>query len=80
MNAPETEIKAVISAHFPTESALARELGWPRQRLNKLTTGARLPTIREINDLSRELGMPVGNLVDIFLRIKSPNGQRTDAG
>lgn len=69
-----SEIKHLITGKYETESALARSLGWPRQRLNKITTGVRLPTIEEINDLSLALGVSIETLVHIFLPVKSPNG------
>ena len=67
MTTHETQIKNVILQQFPTESALARELGWPRQRLNRITTGNRLPTIEEVNALSKVLRLSVDTLVHIFL-------------
>ncbi len=68
------QIKAMIQEKYPSESALAKQLGWPRQRLNKITTGVRLPTIEEINDLAIALGVSVERLIHIFLLQKSPNG------
>lgn len=68
------EIKNLILQGYPTEAALARALGWPRQRLNKLTTGGRLPTIEEINALAQVTGLSVERLLQIFLANKSPNG------
>lgn len=68
------EIKHLILQGYPTEAALARALGWPRQRLNKLTTGGRLPTIEEVNEIAQVTGLSVERLLHIFLRHKSPNG------
>lgn len=68
------QIKEMIQEKYPSESALAKQLGWPRQRLNKITTGVRLPTIEEINDLAIALGVSVERLIHIFLLQKSPNG------
>lgn len=79
MDTEQSAIKKVILDRYPTESALAKELKWPRQRLNKITTGVRLPTIDETNALAQALEMPVGDLVHIFLCRKSPNGQQLHA-
>lgn len=74
MDALCCEIKGVILERYKSESALAQELGWPRQRLNKITTGVRKPTIEEVNCLSIALGVSVERLLQIFLKKKSPNG------
>lgn len=74
MDEHTNEIKALILKGYPTESALARKLGWTRQRLNKLTTGDRLPTIEEVNDISMVTGVSVKRLIQIFLHHKLPNG------
>ena len=67
-------IKSLISEKYKSEAACARQLGWERQRLNKITTGFREPSVYEVNELARVLERPVGDLVLIFLRMKSPNG------
>lgn len=69
-------IKELIYSQFETESACAKALGWPRQRLNKISKGYKVPTVKEVNELSKVLKMPVGDLASIFLQIKSPNRQQ----
>lgn len=60
-------LKTLILNQYGTESALARELGWTRQRLNRITTGRTMPDIEELNALSCSLHKPVGELILIFL-------------
>lgn len=61
-------VKGLIYSKFGKESALADHLGWPRQRLNKITTGRRLPNIEELNAISLALDEPVDKMLHIFLR------------
>lgn len=62
-----TELKKMISNQFKSEAECARALGWDRQRLNKITTGVREPSVFEVNEIARVLSVPVGDLVPIFL-------------
>ena len=68
-------VRGLIYAMYNSESDCAKEMGWPRQRLSKITHGQKEPSIDELNDLSKALGISVGDLAEIFLRHKSPNGQ-----
>lgn len=71
------ELRSKIYGKYKSEAEFARSLGWSRQKLNKLTTGKKLPDIEELNQLSSELGIEVGELLHIFLRAKSTNEQQT---
>jgi len=71
------ELCGLIHAQYDTESALAKELGWSRQRLNKITTGQKEPDLHEAAALARSLGVSLEFMAHIFLKAKSPNGQRT---
>lgn len=61
-------LKTMIHDQYGREAALARELGWPRQRLNRITTGQTMPDIEELNALAISLHKPVGELIHIFLQ------------
>lgn len=63
----ESQIKQMILERFGTEAKAARALGWPRQRLNKITIGRKEPDLEEVSALSGLLGVPVGEMVAIFL-------------
>lgn len=69
------ELCSLIHGLYDTEAELARALGWPRQRLNKITTGAKEPDICEASQLATKLNVSVDVIADIFLRLKSPNGR-----
>lgn len=58
---------------------MAKKLGWTRQRLNKITTGAHEPDIYEAAALAGVLNISVDGIADIFLRHKSPNGPHINA-
>ena len=71
------ELKGLIYSKYGKETELAKHLDWSRQKLNKLTTGRKMPDLEELNSLSIALDEPVDKLIHIFLRSKSPNGQQT---
>ena len=69
-------LKSLIYAHFDSESSFATSIGWTRQRLNRITSGRKEPTIGEVNAISAGLNEPVEIIAAFFLSEKSPNGQR----
>ena len=71
------ELCAMIHGNFDTESECARTLGWPRQKLNKITNGTREPTLEEVSQIAAVFQKPLGDIAEIFLRQKSPNGQQS---
>lgn len=71
------ELCGLIYSKYDTEAELARELGWPRQRLNKITTGAKEPDLHEVAAIASKLDSSLEDIASIFLRSKSPNGQQT---
>lgn len=74
------EIKALIQLKYDTEAEAARELGWSRQHLNRITTGRKEPDIQEVKQLANLLGRTWGEIATIFLIAKSPNEQHHGAG
>lgn len=71
------ELCGLIHSQYDTEANFARDLGWPRQRLNKITTGAKEPDLHEVAAIAKRLGKPLDEIASIFLRRKSPNEQQT---
>lgn len=69
------ELSGLIYSRYEKECQLAEELGWQRQRLNKIVNGKKEPDLEEVAALAEKLEKPVGEMVLIFLRNKSPNGQ-----
>ena len=69
------ELRGLIYGKYETETQLANELGWSKQRLNLITNGTREPDIEEVVALAGKLDKSVEEMVYIFLRHKSPNRQ-----
>ena len=67
-------LRALIYGQYDSEAALAKEIGWSRQKLNKITNGQKEPTVEELNKLALALTVQIGELAEIFLQNKSPNG------
>lgn len=65
----------LIHSKFDSEAQFARALGWPRQRVNKITNGLREPTLDEVDSISKVLDESFEKIAYIFLSQKSPNGQ-----
>ena len=55
-----------IKARFKSEGELARALGWSRQKMSKTVLGQRSPKISDINALSREMNLPVSEVINFF--------------
>lgn len=71
------ELCGLIHSKYDTEADFARDLGWPRQRLNKITTGAKEPDLHETAEIAAKLDASLEDIAAIFLRNKSPNEQRS---
>ena len=72
-------LRALIYAKYDSEAKLADELGWPRQRLNKITNGTKEPDLDEVKVLAEKLDRPFSDIAFIFLDQKSPNDEQSDA-
>ena len=70
------ELRGLIYGKYETETQLANDLGWSKQRLNVITNGTREPDLEEVAALADKLDKSVEEMVYIFLRHKSPNRQR----
>lgn len=60
-------LRGLIYGKYESEAELAKLLGWPRQRLNKITCGAKTPDIAEIDTLAKALDTPIGEMARFFL-------------
>ena len=63
----------LIHAQFDSESAFADHIGWPRQRLNRITTGVQPPTLADVQDIANGLSVPFMLVANFFLETKSTN-------
>ena len=70
------ELRGLIYSQYDSESELAKTLGWPKQKLNKMTNGIKEPNLNDLNELANALNAKTEELFQIFLRHKSPNGQQ----
>jgi len=70
------ELRGIIYSKYDSEAEMAKVMGWPRQRLSKITNGLKEPDVNELNAIAEPLDIPVGEIAQIFLRTKSPNGQQ----
>lgn len=68
------ELRALIYSTFDSEADMAKSMGWSRQRLNKITTGVKIPNLWELQEISKELNVPISSMAEIFLANKSPVG------
>lgn len=71
---PRAGLKDLIATKFASEAAMARALGWKRQRLNKITTGSKEPDLHEASDMANVLDVSISQIASFFLEVKSPNG------
>jgi len=69
-----TPIKEELRQRFGSEAEAARRLGWPRQRLNRLTNRRRQPKMSDLAALGQILEKPPSEVVQFFLPDKSPIG------
>lgn len=69
------ELRGMIHAKYNSESEFARYLGWPRQKLSRITTGRKEPDLSELSQISMGLDKSLDEVANIFLRQESPNGQ-----
>ena len=70
------ELRGLIYSQYDSEAQFAETIGWPRQRVSKITSGIKEPNIDELDVMARALHRSVGDIAQIFLRKKSPNGQQ----
>jgi len=77
MQEMKRELRSMIVLKFDSESACAEYLGWPKQRLNKITNGKKEPSVSELCEIAKAVDCSVTDLANIFLQRTSPNGQRS---
>lgn len=72
--AKNLQLNGIIHSKFESESKMAAEMGWSRQRLNKITNGQRVPDLIEVDDMAKALDSSFSDLAHIFLHWQSTNG------
>ena len=69
------KLRGLIYSRYDSEAEFAKAIGWSRQRLSRITNGVKEPNVEDINILAGGLNLNVGDIVEIFLKSKSPNGK-----
>jgi len=59
-------LRGVILTRYDSESALARSLGWTRQRLNRMTQGHKKPNLSEAKAICEKLDVSMDELAVFF--------------
>ena len=67
MSIQNNGLRGMICSKYRTEAACAREMGWSKQRLNKITNGKKIPDVTELNCIAVALGCDAGDLLQFFL-------------
>ena len=67
-------LNGLIHSKFDSEAKMADALGWPRQRLNRITNGDREPNLDEVRDMADVLDESFMTVANIFLAKQSPTG------
>ena len=60
-------LRSLIYGKFDSESDFAKQLGWPRQRLSRITNGKKIPNIYEAKDIADALGVDIDVIAGFFL-------------
>jgi len=69
-------LRSAIYGLYDSEAEFAREIGWTRQQLSKITNGQKIPDVAEINALASGLHTSVESVCQFFLNRRSPNEQQ----
>lgn len=68
------EICGMIHSKYESEARFAEALGWPRQRLNKITNGKKEPDLQEVAEMANGLNEPLEKIAYIFLHSSHQTG------
>lgn len=62
------ELRSLIYGKFDSQTEFAEHLQWSKQRLSKVTSGKKEPSISEISEIAKGLDMEISDLVPIFVQ------------
>lgn len=71
-------LNGLIHSKYESEAKMADAMGWPRQKLNKITCGIKEPDLDEVKSIADALEVPFMTVAHIFLNEKSPIGDYTE--
>jgi len=62
------ELRSIIYGKFDSQTKLADALGWSKQRISKISSGKKEPSIREAHRIAEVLEMDIATVVEIFVQ------------
>jgi transcriptional regulator with XRE-family HTH domain len=62
-----SELRSLIYGRFDSQTEFAKHLNWSKQRLSKVTSGKKEPSISEISEIATGLGMEISAVVPVFV-------------
>ena len=69
--AKDLQLNGLIHSKYDSETAMANAMGWSKQKLNRITTGKKVPDLFEVNDIASVLDTSFMSVAQIFLGEKS---------
>jgi len=63
-----SEIRSLIYGRYDSQTAFAEALGWSKQRLSKITSGRKEPSISEVFEISQGLEIDLSVAARIFVQ------------
>lgn len=64
-------LEELIYSKYKSQASCAKALGWPRQKLNYIVTGQRVPSLQDSIDLAEVLQVSIGVISQKILSNKS---------
>ena len=71
------ELSRIIHGKYRSEEEFASDMGWNRQKMNRIKTGKQLPDIAELNLMSELLDVGAADLLMVFLPEKEQKQKET---
>lgn len=65
--AKNKQLRGLIYGKFDSEADCAKEMGWDRRKLNKITNGDTQPSVADVCALAKCLNTSVDFMAHIFL-------------
>ena len=67
------KVRGAVYARFSDIAALAKKLGWARQKLSPIVNGKKEPDLSEVQSMADAMEMDASVLASFFLELKSQN-------
>ena len=72
------QLNGLIHTVYNSESDMARAMNWSKQRLNRITTGKKVPDLFDVNAMANALHTSFISVAQIFLPTESTNVDKND--